>query len=94
METNLKEQGQTGTGQQGAKNHAAPLFPNVNIPLSTITSVFYSHAKRAVSNSDKKCLYGMAYDLGAAITNHAPAVTKAEWLTACGIKPEWGEIAA
>jgi hypothetical protein len=89
METQEKvQQGIKGQGHDQARNTQH----NTSVPLQTITDYFKSHANRAVTNTQKKYLYEIVEGMAPGISGHANGVTTQEFITACGVNPEWANL--
>jgi hypothetical protein len=90
------QQGKVGShAPEGGQQRPTGIDPKTAVPLSVVTDYFRNHAKRAVSNNEKKWLYDFAEGLGPAIVNnlHGPgSITTQEFMTACGIDPHWGNV--
>lgn len=74
---------------------------NLNIPISTLTNTFSNYAKRVHTRQDKHYLFSIVEGLGTQILQHNRTAggndggfNMDEWMTECGVDPQWATIAA
>jgi hypothetical protein len=94
--------------QATQKEQAQGKLPTtLNVPLSILTNTFNGYAKRAVTRADKHYLFGIVEGLGTAIVQqnirgpnagsggaNGGGFTLENWMTECGVSPDWATIAA
>jgi len=86
---------------QGQKTSPSALPPNLTVRITTLTHIFQNYAKRSQTKQDKHYLFGIVESVGTAIVQETRGVSSLgggftidEWMTECGVSPEWGQLAA
>jgi hypothetical protein len=67
---------------------------NLQIPMSTITNTVNRSAKRATTRAEKAYLFEIVEALGTAIGAEHPQVKPSEFMTTCGVSPDWKTVVA
>jgi len=91
-----------GTQQQNQSQKSTASLPsNLTVRVGTLTHIFQGYAKRSQTKQDKHYLFALVESVGTAIAQEihglpgrgADVFSIEEWMTECGVQPEWGQIA-
>jgi hypothetical protein len=90
-----------GMQQQNAQKNSA-LPSNLTVRLATLTHVFQGYAKRSQTKQDRHYIFALVESVGTAIAQEihgvpgrgADVFSIEEWMTECGVDPQWGQLAA
>jgi hypothetical protein len=79
-------------------------FTTLNISVTLLTTTFANFAKRARTSAEKHYLFSIVEGLGTNITQNTRGGTGAgggggvfnheEWMSECGVDPQWATLAA
>ena len=67
---------------------------NLKISLTTLTTSLSNQAKRANTRADKHYLHTIVQGVGTDVGKGIPGFNLEDFLTECGVSPEWATIAA
>jgi hypothetical protein len=93
-----------------AQGQKTPLDTKLNIPLTILTTTFRNYAKRAHTSAEKHYLFTVVEGLGTTIAQQTRATggpgggpggtgnnggfDTEEFMSECGVDPQWATIAA